>query len=583
MIRLDFFLPFKAKPGPLRRLLRRIAPTLAAAPWRRLIQLGFFALFLYLFFHVSWPYTEDMDYAAAREAKEWIDAELFLALDPLVSVSTAIAARAWVWSLAFAAIMLGACILIPRGFCAYVCPLGTLIDAFDWAVTARIKRFRIRRRGWWVHLKYYLLLGTIVSALFGVLVAGFFASIPVLTRAFAFLLKPLQVSYLREGQALPELHAGHWVSIALFAVVLLLGFLGPRFWCRHVCPTGAIFSLGTLLRATERKVEATCIDCEKCVEICTFDAVKPDFTTRTADCTFCQTCGGVCPVRSIKFVDRWDRANPKEEAPVPEAAVSRRGFLAGTLAGSAMALGTTTLWGAAFRDAAKALPVRPPGSVPEPMFQELCIRCGACLQACPNDVLEASGFDDGLEGLWTPKINTDRAACEPECNNCGQVCPTGAIRALPLEEKRAARIGLAVVNEETCLPYAGRENCLLCEQACTEMGYDAIELMQVRTEVDDEGNPIEGTGYFAPVILPERCVGCGLCQKECRYAVVLMMDMLEEPAIRVHAGPGKEDRMTSGSYVGLREREAAERERLRKEQMKKHGATDDYLPDFLDD
>ncbi len=61
-----------------------------------------------------------------------LPAELLLVIDPLVSISTAIAARTWVWSLVFAATILLVCLVIPRGFCGYVCPLGTLIDLFDW-------------------------------------------------------------------------------------------------------------------------------------------------------------------------------------------------------------------------------------------------------------------------------------------------------------------------------------------------------------------------------------------------------------------------------------------------------------------
>ena len=140
----------------------------------------------------------------------------------------------------------------------------------------------------------------------GVLVSGYVAAIPIVTRAMLFLGDPLQSGLSRGWHLVPEMHLGHFFSLLMFAAVLGLGFLQPRFWCKYVCPSGAVFSLGNLFRVTERKVESTCINCNKCVEICPFDAIKPDFTTRTTDCTFCQTCGGVCPTDAIKFVERWN-------------------------------------------------------------------------------------------------------------------------------------------------------------------------------------------------------------------------------------------------------------------------------------
>lgn len=504
----------------------------------------------------AWP----QHYADNLASKEAIPAESFLIIDPLVSLSTAVASRSWVWSLVSALAILIVCILIPRGFCGYLCPLGTTIDLFDWAIAGRTKRFRVPDEGWWVHTKYYLLAGTLVAAVAGVLVSGFFSAIPVITRAMLFIVDPLQSGITRGWHLVPSIGWGQVISIGMFLTVLSLGFLRPRFWCKYVCPSGAVFSLGNLFRITERKVESSCINCNKCVEICPFDAIKPDFTTRTTDCTMCQSCGGVCPTHAIKFVERWNVVELKiaDDPPTNETALGRRGFMSLAVGSTAAAAGgiglasVTKAFGAKLDDPNAPSLVRPPGSVPEENFLEMCIRCGECFKACPNNVLQPEGFEQGLEGLWTPMVMADWAGCESSCNACGQVCPTGAIRALPIEEKKVARMGLAIVNESTCLPFAGTQACDLCVQECNAAGYEAIEYTQVGTEVDDNGLPIEGTGFLAPVVLAEKCVGCGLCQTRCYAVNVKSEHLLDASAIVVEAGEGKEDRLMEGSYIELR-------------------------------
>jgi ferredoxin len=603
-VRLDLFLPFlrRPKPGlkepglfyraaraltpkflrsdrarhhssPIRKFLRFLGEGWLSSPLRRVVQTVCFIGFLILFFWVCWPYGGSGHYAEELAGREAVDAEIFLALDPLLSISTAIAAKTWIWSLAFAGLILLFGVVFPRGFCGYLCPLGTLIDLFDWAIGKRMTRFEVKKDGWWVNLKYYILLGTLVAAMFGVLLTGFVAAIPVVTRGLLFTVAPLVSGLSRGWYLVPPMNWGHVVSIALFFVVLGLGFFRPRFWCKYVCPTGAVFSVFNVFRAVERKVESTCVSCNRCVEVCPFDAIKPDFTTRTADCTLCQTCGGVCPTHAIKFVDRLENSNLKCEEATNEIALSRRGFLVGTMCGVA----TVPL----INLEAKAVPIRPPGSVPEPEFQQMCIRCGECFKACPNDVLQPMGFSDGFNNLWTPEAVPNWSGCEPSCNNCGQVCPTGAIRALPIEEKRVARMGLAIINEKTCLPYAEREACQMCVDECNAAGYHAIEFVRVGVQVDDQGMPIPDTGFLAPVMIPEKCVGCGLCQTRCHGINVDQKHLLSETAIWVEAGEGKEDRLMKGSYLALRQEEErrrrAEQERLKKES----GASDEYLPDFL--
>ena len=565
-MRLDHFRPFARGKKPL---LARIGPTWLSAPWRRFLQAAFFVAWLVLFFWVAWPYGSP-DYARWREAKEVVDAELFLAIDPLVGLSTAIAGRTWVWSLGFAGVMLAVGFLVPRGFCGYVCPLGTIIDFFDWAVGRRVTRFRVKDDGWWVRLKWFVLAGTLAASAAGVLLTGFVAAIPVVTRGVLFAFGPLITGLHRGWYQVPPMNAGHVVSLVLFAAVLATGFWRPRFWCRYVCPSGALFSAMNALRATERKVETGCIDCGKCVDICPFDAIKPDFTTRTIECTLCQTCGGVCPTKAIKFTDRWNHDALKPPEAGPEIPVTRRGFLAGTAAGLSAAVATREAWGARLWKS-PLLPIRPPGSVPEADFLQLCIRCGECFQACPNDVLQPLGFSQGLEGLWTPAAQPNWSGCDPKCNNCGQVCPTGAIRALPLAEKAAAHMGLAVVNPSTCLPWAGREACRMCVDECDAAGYRAIEFLRVRVEVDEAGEPVSDSGFSAPVVLADRCVGCGLCQTRCNGVNANEKKLISRTAIEVLAGPGRDDRIVKGSYLELH----------RPKPDVAPADEGDYMPDFL--
>ena len=530
----------------------------------------------------DWP----SHYADTFAAEDQVPAELFLLIDPLLSLSTAIANRSWVWSLSAGCLILALCVYIPRGFCGYLCPLGTLIDLFDWAIGRRVKRLRVPATGWWVHIKYYLLIAVFIAACMGVLISGFVAAIPVITRGFLFTLAPLQDGWIRGWYQVPPMNSGQLLSILLFLLVLGLGLLRPRFWCQYVCPSGAVFSLGNLFRLSERKVESSCIHCNQCVEICPFDAIKPDFTTRTTDCTLCQTCGGVCPTHAIKFVGRWDitRLKTANDPPTGDTKMGRRGFLAsavgcsvGAIGGISGAMGIQSSHSAT---SPKTAPVRPPGSVPEADFLQLCIRCGECFKVCPNNVLQPEGFQQGWEGLWAPEVKADWAGCEPSCNSCGQVCPTGAIRALPLDEKRHARMGLAILNDSLCLPLVGSEACQLCVDECTAAGYDAIEFIRVHTKADADGNPIPGSGFLAPQVKAESCVGCGLCQTRCYSVNSKDKRLLPESAIIVETGLDREDRIRSGSYIALSQ-QRAQSESTPAENHDASG-TGSYLPGFLD-
>ena len=171
--------------GSVYRLLERTAPITRCSPARRAIQIVCLMLFVYAFFYVCWPYSEHFSETTFSQ-KEHVPVELFLLIDPLVGLSTALAGRMLnVATLWWTVVIILFCVLVPRAFCGYFCPLGTLIDGFDWLIGRRLKRLHTtadRSKSGWFHLKYYVLGGMLVSSLLGILSAGFFSAIPVLTR-----------------------------------------------------------------------------------------------------------------------------------------------------------------------------------------------------------------------------------------------------------------------------------------------------------------------------------------------------------------------------------------------------------------
>ena len=555
----NIFFPYLKKSkrtgwrGRAWKWLERIGPATRSSPARRFIQATCLVLFLDAFFRVCWPYAEHFT-SDTFGVKETIKVESFLLIDPLVALSTALAAKAFNWPTFFWFVGIVAfCIIIPRAFCGYFCPLGTLIDAFDWLIGRHFKRWHVadnpegleKPRGW-EHTKYYLLMGILVTSAFGVLTSGLFSAIPVLTGGLLFSGGRVQLATMKGKSQLGPVDATFYVSLVLFAAVFMLSLKGRRFWCRYVCPSGALLSVFNFFRVGERKVETSCINCNKCVEVCPFDAIQEDFTTRTNDCTYCQSCGGVCPTDAIKFVSRWNTVELKvlNDPPVQPRPVSRRGFVAAAVLGTAAA--AATKYGDAAMTEGKSSPLRPPGSVPEREFLDLCIRCGECFKVCPGPVLHPGGLADGIESLWTPVAHPEHAGCHQECNFCTQVCPTGAIQPLDLEVKRKTHMGLAIVNEKTCLPFRepDREDCDLCFVECQQAGYNAIEMKPLKLPVDRD--ELEMMGFsdleidematiLAPFVDADKCVGCGICTYRCHTNFVKHSDRLDEAAITIVA------------------------------------------------
>jgi MauM/NapG family ferredoxin protein len=154
--------------------------------------------------------------------------------------------------------------------------------------------------------------------------------------------------------------------------------------------------------------------------------------------------------------------------------------------------------------------IRPPGALTEEEFLSKCIRCGECMKVCPTNVIQPASHEAGLSGMWSPVLAMGPSYCEYKCNMCTEVCPTGAIQKLALDAKQQVKIGLAHIDPGRCLPYAYGRACFACKDQCP-LDNKAIWLEEA-TILDLHGNKV---AVKLPHVNPERCIGCGACQRRC--------------------------------------------------------------------
>jgi ferredoxin-type protein NapF len=215
-------------------------------------------------------------------------------------------------------------------------------------------------------------------------------------------------------------------------------------------------------------------------------------------------CVRICPLSGLQdmlYAGRkalWTKFSAT--APAQKFLVARRLFFAGA-GGALLAVGARALGAARYRKSDTLL--RPPGAVPEDRFAGLCIRCNNCVHACPSKIIRPdTGHEAGLAGFGAPIIRyeSDYKYCLETCNACTQVCPTGALAPLGLQQKNKYVIGEALVDNNVCLTALGKKECNACEHACP---YDAVHITW------DEQQ------YNAYPVVNDKCTGCGACEVVC--------------------------------------------------------------------
>ncbi len=485
--------------------------------WHRLriaSQLICLAGFLWLFLQTEYRGADELPYPVS----------LLFRIDPLAALADFLAPGDFGWALLWPALLLLALTaIVGRFFCGWVCPLGTTLDGLGKVVG----RGRGKVAPGWRRLKYILLLALIVAALFGVQLFGLLDPLSIFLRTLTFsvypvynlllnglfdvaydvdipLLSPLlNASYPYFRDNLMAFHQPYFqlalFTFVFFLLILLLEKVERRFWCKNVCPLGALLGLCAGRSLLERSPSGACSDCRLCGSDCRSGAVETE-GYRKQECFLCMDCVDSCPPQRVAY--RWAMR------PVPAAGVDLgRRHVAGAVACGALIAPLVRVTPEPLRY--RSALIRPPGAVEEEEFLRRCIRCGECMKVCIGSALHPAFHQAGVTGLWTPLLVARLGYCEYNCTLCGQVCPTGAIRELKLEEKRKEVIGLAVIDKNRCLPFARGEECLVCEEHCPT-GDKAIIFEHRDVVVAGEVKRLK-----FPKVVKKLCIGCGICETKC--------------------------------------------------------------------
>lgn len=271
-----------------RRWQQALSPRLLTQAWFAAASL----ITGYRFYLFVFQFRQGMPAAAMAQRPAGVEA--FLPIGALVAFRAWVAGFGWdsvhPAALAFFLAFLATALLLKRGFCSWICPFGFLSESLGrlgrWFFGLNLRPPR------WLDLTLrapkYLLLWFFLQAVW----LGMSGE-----TAWQFLQSPYyQVS---DVKLLRFFQSPSVLTLQVLVLLALLSLLVEGFWCRYLCPYGALLGLISIASpvAVRRRAER-CTGCRRCDQVCPARiAVSQASVVCSPECHACLACVQACPVR----------------------------------------------------------------------------------------------------------------------------------------------------------------------------------------------------------------------------------------------------------------------------------------------
>jgi polyferredoxin len=299
-------------------------------PWRLTIQWLFFAwcLFLGVQFGLFVRHFDSMGQAGYYARPAGIEG--FLPIGALVSL------KSWLLTGHFDSIhpaalvlfvtFLGMALLAKKSFCSFLCPVGTLSEgAWKLGCTLFGRNYHL-----WPRLDLVLRLTKYALLMF-------FVKLVLIDMPAEALQGFLATPYwaIADVKMLYFFTKMSVTSLVVILLLMLLSVVYRNFWCRYLCPYGALLGLLSMLSPFKvTRCATTCISCGACSRACpSLIDVQSKNRVHSPECTGCLTCVSNCPEQGALAPALWTRPLPAVMFVAVVILLFSGGVLAGMLSG----------------------------------------------------------------------------------------------------------------------------------------------------------------------------------------------------------------------------------------------------------